>query len=530
MATRFGSPEHTQEQFENLRSDYSAAKRSRFRRVRQGVPASGSSADYHYRSESEFLRVMEYARDMDRNDAIVGQTIDRAVANEVQDGFTLDVDTGNDELNKILGEKWFDYSNDPDQCDVAGEMAFRDMESLVSRQTKIDGDILVLPLIDGQLQLVEAHRLRTPTNTKKSVVHGVELDGLRRRKAYWLTVDDIPINQALTKVSDTRQIAARDRDGNKQVLHVYNPKRASQTRGVSALAPIFDVCGMFEDINFAKLVQQQSVSCWAIFHQFEIGATPGGGPQQGAQSTATRSDGSSETREGAYPGKEYWGRPGEKLMGFSPAVPNAEFFDHVRLILTLVGINLGLPLVDVLLDGKEANFSSARGVREQSHIGFRKNQQSLIRRFHRPIWRWKVRQWMADEPAIAKLASQEGVDIFGHEWHPPSWSYLDPLKDVTADLTEIRSVLTSPRRKHAARAQDWPTIVSETVADNSIAIRAAKTEAMKINTEFADDQPVHWRELVSLPLPDGLQVNVAGEGGFGDDDDKDADPPSNGKN
>lgn len=508
------------EHFESLRTDYSAAKRSRFRRVRTGVPASGSNADFHYRSESEFLRVIEYARDMDRNDAIVGQTIDRAVSNEVQEGFTLDIDTGSKEADRILGEKWEEWENEPELCDITGEMGFRDMEVLVSRQSKIDGDILALPLVDGQLQLIEAHRLRTPSNTKKNVIHGVELNSVRRRKSYWLTKDDIPLYQSVAKVSDIRQIAARGDDGHKQVFHVYNPKRVTQTRGVSALAPIFDICGMFDDINFAKLVQQQVVSCWAVFHQFDVGANPTPPPQAGAQTTVTRSDGSTETREGVYPGKEYFGRPGEKLVGFSPAVPNAEFFDHVRLILTLVGINLGLPLADVLLDGKEGNFSSARGVRQQAHIGFRRNQKALIRRFHTPVWRWKVRQWLAEEPALRTIAAQSDVNIFGHQWNPPSWKYLDPLKDVTADLTEIRSVMTSPRRKHAERAQDWSTIVTETVADNALAIRAAKTEAAKINKEFKDDQPVHWRELMSLPLPEGLQVNVTGEGGFGDDDDK----------
>ena len=84
------TPDTLAEAFDGLRSDYSASRATRFRRTRTGLSAAGSGADYHYRNESDFLRVREYARDMDRNDCIVGQTIDRAVTTVVQDGFTLD--------------------------------------------------------------------------------------------------------------------------------------------------------------------------------------------------------------------------------------------------------------------------------------------------------------------------------------------------------------------------------------------------------------------------------------------------------
>ncbi len=87
MARFRRQPENLPEAHEQLRQDYAAAKMNRFRRLRTGMLTTiGSGADYHYRIQSDYLRMMEYARDMDRNDAVIGQGIDRAVDNSIQGG------------------------------------------------------------------------------------------------------------------------------------------------------------------------------------------------------------------------------------------------------------------------------------------------------------------------------------------------------------------------------------------------------------------------------------------------------------
>jgi len=483
--------------FAGLRNDYAAAKSNRFRRQRTGVPSLGAGADYHYRSEAEFLRILEYARDMDRNDSIVGQTVDRAVTNTVQSGFALDPQTGDEKLDKDLLARWQDWAEDPDACDLAGEHAFADMEGLVLRSAFVDGDILALPTEPGSIELVEGHRLRTPRSTKRNVVHGVLLDDRRRRLEYWLTRRDINPNSALHKVSDIRPYPARDAEGRRLVFHVYNPKRVSQTRGVSALAPIFDLLGMFEDINFAKLVQQQVVSCFAVFRQRQHEYDGTGVVQRGAESTETQSDGSTRTLQGIAPGMDVLGEPGEELKGFSPNVPNPEFFEHVKLILTLVGVNLGLPLVLLLMDASETNFSGWRGAVDQARLGFRRNQVWLIRQFHRPVYLWKLRQWMAGDEALTKAAAKRRVDITRHRWNPPTWPYIQPLQDAQADKLRVAAGLTSMRRVQAERGRDEDEVAREIVADNANRIELAIGEAERINLEHAD-AAVDWRELAGF--------------------------------
>ena len=151
--------------FVDLRADYNAAKSSRFRRTRAGVTGAGRAADYHYRLEPDFLRMLELSRDFQRNDVVVGQGVRRLVDNVIQDGITLDPQTGSENADTELGQRWTEWSRDRDRCDLAGELTFHAMERLVLQQTIVDGDIFVLPQRRGSLQLIEAHRVRTPRNT-----------------------------------------------------------------------------------------------------------------------------------------------------------------------------------------------------------------------------------------------------------------------------------------------------------------------------------------------------------------------------
>jgi lambda family phage portal protein len=413
--------------FQNIRNDYNAARSSQFRRRRPGIPISGAGADYHYRSDADLLRMTEQARDMIRNDAIAGVVVDRAVDSTIQGGMGLDPDTGDESLDALLSKLWTDWSTDKEQCDIAGELTFPEMEGLCLAAVFVDGDIVALGIEDGSLELVESHRLRTPNRTPKNVVHGILLDKNRKRLEYWLTKDDIDPFKTNVLVGDVRRIPTRDDDGNRQVFHIQMPKRVSQTRGVTAFAPIFDSLSQFEDIQFATLVKQQAAACFAFIRQKDF--DPVGDPaQHGARENKTLSDGTTQTIEGISPGMEIVAAPGETITGFSPNVPSPEYFPHAKMTLQIIAVNLGVPLVSLLLDGSETNFSGMRGANNLSRIGFRRNQDALISRFHRPVYEWKVRQWLTENPKLARMASRKKINILKHRWERPGWPYMEPVK------------------------------------------------------------------------------------------------------
>jgi len=492
-------------EFDNIRADYDMSRESRFVRRRTGLAPAGGSADYHYRTESLYYTDIEKARDMDRNDSIIGQTIDRAVANEVQDGFSLDPQTGDKGLDTELWERWKAWADDPESCDLSGEYTWHDYEQHASRSQKLDGDCVVLGTEDGHLQFFEAHEIQTKSREENTFL-GVTIGQMGRHEKYWIMQDPGTPNE--TK-GDSEPVDVRNADGVRQLFHVYNNKRMNQTRGVTALAPVFSLCGMFEDIQFAKLVQQQVVSCFAVFReQAASNMAPLPGTAGYGAGTIETSAAGTRYIENIAPGMEIIGKPGEKLQGFSPNVPNAEYFTHVKLMLQMIGVNLGLPLCLVLMDGSETNFSGWRGAVDEARKGFRSNQINLVNRLHRPTYNWKLHQWIATDPFIKAASDRLGKKLFAHKWNAPRWAYIDPVGDAQGDQLRLQNGLTSPRRLHAERGAEWEEVSIEIVDDMAFAIIAAKRRAMAINSQFDDGQPVQWRELINLPMPLGVQMTM----------------------
>lgn len=509
-------------QFDDARADYSASKASRFQRRRTGLSPSGSAADYHYRNENDWLKLVEYSRDMDRNDPVIGQAVDRATNNAIQGGFTPDINTGDTGLDDELLERWNDWAGDAEECDAAGERCFAELEWLGLRSVFIDGDLIPVGTDEGFLQIFESHRCRTPKGDgTPNVVHGIQLNGRRRPQQYFITSEEIDPSRRLTEKTEFTRYPARDDNGMRRVFHTHLAKRLTQTRGIGALAPVFDLCGMHDDIQFAAALKQQLTACLVILRQREASYRPGAGTQVGERTTTTRRDGSTSITENIAPALEFDSDPGEKIEGFAPNIPGDQFFPHVKMLLTLIGINLGLPLVMFLLDAKETNFSGWRGAVDQARLGFRQNQLRMARRFHTPIFKWKVYEWMLqDRPLRAAIdalqgkrpgpAGRKGLWL-PLEWNFPAWPYVDPLKDRAADSMDVGNCQATSTEVAARNGRKFYKIVDRTIEERTYAIKAAKTAAAKINKEFPEDSvPVRWDQLFTFPSPDGVRVSLSG--------------------
>lgn len=499
-----------QKRFDEIRADYDATRQSRYIRRRTGVHPQGSSPDYHFRTEIKYYELIEQARDMDRNDGLVSTLADRRVDNIVQQGFALDTKTGDKGLDLDLWNRWQAFASDAELCDIAGESNFHEMERAICRAESIDGDIVAVGTEDGPLQLIEAHAIQTGTKVENTFL-GVTRNQYGRRETYYVRYD----TDEFGGKSEAEPLAVRNDDGVRQLFHVYNPKRVNMTRGVTQLAPVFSLSGMLEDINFAKLVQQQIVSCFAILRNKPSGRenlpSVDGVSRYGEQSTETTTSGT-KLVEGIQPGMEVEGNPGETLTMDSPNVPNSEYFQQVKLILQIIGVNFGLPLCLVLMDGSETNFSGWRGAVDEARKGFVADQVNLVNRFHSPVYRWWLYREIQTDRTLAKIHDKMGDAIYGHKWNMPTWSYIEPVADAEGDLTQLRGALTSRRRLHASRGSDWEEIVDETVEDNSYAISRAMTKADEINGANPGQPQVNWRDLMPMPVADGATMSMQDPG------------------
>jgi capsid protein len=479
-------------QMTEARSDYRASKASRFRSRLTGVAATGSGADYHYRTEFEWLRMLEQAREFDRNDIIVGSAIDKLVSNVLQEGFNVDPQTGDEVLNEELKARFSEWESDPAACHSEGEHDFRELTRFALRSTLVDGDFFMLGLRGGPLQAIEAHRVRTPRNTRRDVVHGVMLDRRARRKQVWVTKEDLDPFRSLNRVSDIKPYDVRDADGFRQVFQTYLPKRSSQRRGVTAFAPIMDTVGIHDDVQFAMLVKQQMGSIIAILREMPENWT--GDDSAPLGDTDEESEYSVRPLSGVNAGLEVTSSPGEKIKAFAPDIPGPSYFEHASLLLTLISVNLDLPMQVMLLDPSKTNFSGWRGAIDQARMRMRWIQQALIARLHRPVYEWKVRQWIASDPTIGRMVGQSGINPLRHRWNAPGWAYIEPLKDASADVYQLANSINSPRRIQAARGRDWDDVYRELIDDVASAIAYAHEKAEALGIEG-----VNWSTLYRPP-------------------------------
>jgi len=223
----------------------------------------------------------------------------------------------------------------------------------------------------------------------------------------------------------------------------------------------------------------------------------------GGSETGMNPDGSPRPIAGLNPALEFRAAPGEKIEGFSPNVPNSEFFDHVRLILTTIGINLGLPLILLTMDGSETNFSGWRGAMDQAKLSFRERQNMLISQFHKPVYEWRVRHFLENDKAAAAIAGLSTVNIFRHKWKIPSWPYIEPLKDASAYALRDATAQTSLSRLAAENGNDWGELYPEIANNRADAILYALQKRQGILDQFPDAD-VHWRDLMPLQMPNSV--------------------------
>ncbi|MBI2424190.1 MAG: phage portal protein [Candidatus Hydrogenedentes bacterium] len=507
--------------FSGLRSDYEQVKANRWRSFIIGGCGQGTDGDFSYRSDADYYRIMSLARQFDENDSLIGQGLDRLERNVVQDGMQLDPKTGLAELNTYLAAKWSAWCDTPEACDMSQERDFHGMARMVLRSVIRDGDILALMTNTGAVELIEGHRLKTPHRTRKSVVHGILIDRYRRKLEYWITRSDLGILGTVTRADQVEKVPARDRAGNLQALHICDPRRVTQTRGVSALVRVFDMIGMLGDINFAKLVQQQILSCFAILRTRPLGGADGFGQPTGYgdSTTEAKADGSgTELLEGIGPGMEVTGEPGEQLEGFSPNVPGQGYFEQAKLIITIIAINLGLPVHVLLLDPSDTNFSGWRGAIDQARLGWRHLQYGiLVKQFYRPVYQWKLRDWLVTDPELRRLVAtlDNPEDVFKARFLTPRFPYIQPEVDAQADAEIIGKMLDSRRGVLAMRGRDIEHVDQEIVDDNASLITRALEKLAEIKGKFGElAEDVSWRDMLGLwEVQPGSAPAAAGQDG-----------------
>lgn len=512
-----GNKRSAVEAWNELKAEYRMTQPNRFRSVSLGGNAVGVDADLHCRNDSDFYRMMEYARHIEMNDRLVGPAVKRLCTNVLRKGgLQLNPKTGSKELDRRLKAKWIEWSTDRQLCDSRKRDTFRVQARNALRRIIVDGDIFPILRTEGFIQNVEAHRVRSPrtidnNRRKNPVIHGVETDpDTAAALRYYFTRTNVRLNQTVERVADTIPRPAYHPDGTPSVLHCYFPERFSQTRGITLFNRFADDSSQTDDVLFAWLVREQVTSCITFLEETDPNAPRNDDDDDELGDWRHNSLPGGEADEVTMrPGKILRPRAGKQYKAFGPNLPGDNSMAHAMLHVSIMAVNLGVPVQVLMLDPTQTNFSGWKGSTNEAQELWHELGGDLADCYHSPVYRSKVREWIASDPELLALAIQEGVNAFGHTWHPQQKDSIQPVEDATADEIRLKGCHTSPRQFQQQRfGREWSDLYEEIIDDYGDAIAAAIQRAQAINKQFTPDPPVQWRDLLPLAMADGMKLSI----------------------
>ena len=446
---------------------YRAAQTSRITPYRVGL---GGSGDAHTK-ETDLWEMREYARRLDRDNVIAHAILDRSVEAVIGDGIRTHVESSSTSFADNAERLWKKYWNQ--EADSRGFRRGWELEALVYRSLKCDGDILVVKEDDGKISIVEGDRIATPSDKKNitdGTLHaGVHMDMRGKLLNFYVCKDAINNRNYKHSYNDFMTISA-DR-----CLWLANTHRPSMTRGVTAFASSMQ---LYEDID-AFLEACIINAKMSVAHVMFIKRENGGADLDGTEET-TDGWGNDRTEQVISPGTILYGKPGESASMIGSTMQMVNFGPFMKQLLRFAGISFGLPLEVVGLDFSDTNYSSARAAMLVAHKAHQRNHKTMVDNFLAPLMRWKIEQWIKEgllnRPAYYSVAAT-----------PPRQISIDPNKEMSAEVVKVQHGFSTNADVCSILGFDFDDVLQRRANE----ISKAKKAADKI-----DPDDVNWRDLI----------------------------------
>jgi len=288
---------------------------------------------------------------------------------------------------------------------------------------------------------------------------GIEFDLIGRRVAYHFRRSH-PGDSTDQRVAipETVRVPAQD------VLHIYRPIDAGQIRGLPHVAPAMVRLFLLDQYDDAELDRKKTAAMFAGF----ITKTAPEDPMMGE----TESDLDGAAMASLEPGTMQVLLPGEDVKFSSPADVGGGYEAFQYRTLLAVSASLGLPYHLVTGDVRQANYSSLRAELVEFRRRIGQLQHGVIaHQLCRPIWA----RWLETVHLAGRLDFADPVAARMVQWIPPRWDWVDPLKDIQAQVLAMEAGITSRRKVVEATGYDVEEVDRENAAD------AARTKALGLS-------------------------------------------------
>ena len=401
------------------------------------------------------------ARDMVRRNPWATNALDAFVANCIGTG--IKPQSLHSEAAEQIQALWLRWT---DEADASALTDFYGLQALACRAVMEAGECIIrlrprLPK-DGlsvplQLQVLEAEHL--PTNETRKLPNGnyvragIEFNGIGKRVAYYLYREHP--GDTLNPLATTELV----RVPAESVLHLFRPLRPGQLRGQPWLTQVLIKLNELDQYDDAEVVRKKTAAMFAGFVTKNAPEDP----------ILNEDDADSEAAgtavAGLEPGTMQVLLPGEDVKFSSPADVGASYETFMRVQLRSIAAGMGITYEQLTGDLTGVNYSSIRaGLLEFRRRCEQFQHQVIVFQMCRPIWR----AWI--QAAVGSGALPHASDLapyYDVKWIPPGFAWVDPLKDIKAQIMAVRAGFKSRAEVVSEQGYDAEQIDAEIAADNA---------------------------------------------------------------
>ena len=346
------------------------------------------------------------------------------------------------------------------ECDAEGVSCFYGLQSLAAGAQFESGEVLgrfrFRRLSDGlsvplQLQVMESDHLDPTFNKQMENGHqikmGIEFDLLGKRSAYHLWRNHP--RERLGPTMNTRVPVNAD-----DIVHLYHRTRPGQIRGLPELTSVIVRLYEIDEMQDALLARQKLAQLFGAFVKRKTTHDPTDeGPHFG---TLVQGPGEEEGISEFVPGGIHYLEDDEEVSFSNPPDIGAHYTPWIRSELLAIARGAGVTAEQLTGDLSQVNYSSIRA----GLLEFRRRMEALQMQLLVHQWCQRIAEkWLDTAVASGALKwlepnySQIKSDLLNIDWIPQKWDWVDPLKEVTAALLEVRSGFKP--RTEAAGERGW---------------------------------------------------------------------------
>lgn len=392
-------------------------------------------------------QLQEKSREFERKTAIVNRMADLWETYTVGCGIPVYPMSSLEAFNKAASAEWAIWSRYPD---LISKQPFGTLCSLVSRAWFVDGEVFVVRAAGEsgrmRLQLIEADRVETPpdlaANEGTSIIDGVEVNRLMRPTGYWIrTSDDI------ARVKH-RRVSADD------VIHVFEPSRAGQYRGIPWVHPVVNDIIDLEDLQELEMLACKDAAELSNILKTETGEVSSSGLYKNRfQITDTNSGNATTTETRAeYIQKALGGRTAvlrvnEQLEQHRSERPGPAVMAFWKSLEEKICAGVGIPRILVYPESMQGTVY--RGALDAADAFFRA-RSSVMQSFVQQVY-----EWVIGAANVSRRLGEVPPDWYNVTTYPPKSVVVDIGYSSDAAVKEIAAGLGGFASWYGQRSKDW---------------------------------------------------------------------------